>query len=50
MSVPRLMLCGLEPGPAVALAAGAFASAFGQRRVRPIMLGLDVPLWRRLYS
>ncbi|HSL95735.1 MAG TPA: hypothetical protein VLA35_07455 [Thermoleophilia bacterium] len=50
MSVPRLMLCGLEPGPAVALAAGALASAFSPRQVRPVTLGLDVPLWRLLYA
>lgn len=50
MSVPRLMLSGLEPGPAVALAAGALTSAFGPRAVRPVLLGLDVPLWRLLYA
>ncbi len=51
MSVPRLVLCGLEPGPAVALAAGAvLAGLGGQRAVRPISIGLDVPLWRLLYG
>ncbi len=51
MSVPRLVLCGLEPGPAVALAAGAvLAGLSGQRAVRPISIGLDVPLWRLLYG
>ena len=51
MSVPRLVLCGLEPGPAVALAAGAVLSSLGgQRTVRPISIGLDVPLWRLLYA
>ncbi len=51
MSVPRLVLCGLEPGPAVALAAGAVLSCLGeQRAVRPISIGLDVPLWRLLYA
>lgn len=50
MSVPRLMLSGLEPGPAVALAAGALASTFAPRAVRPVLLGLDVPLWRLLYA
>ena len=47
MSAPRLVLCGLEPGPAVALAAGALLSAFaGERAVRPVLLGADLPLWR----
>ena len=47
MSAPRLVLCGLEPGPAVALAAGALLSAFaGDRAVRPVLLGADLPLWR----
>ena len=51
MSVTRLVLCGLEPGPAVALAAGAvLAGLGGQRAVRPISIGLDVPLWRLLYG
>jgi cobyrinic acid a,c-diamide synthase len=50
MSVPRLVLSGLEPGPAVALAAGALASAFGSRTVRPVTLGVDLPLWRLLYA
>ena len=51
MAVPRLVLCGLEPGPAVALAAGAvLAGLSGQRAVRPISIGLDVPLWRLLYG
>jgi cobyrinic acid a,c-diamide synthase len=51
MSVPRLVLCGLEPGPAVALAAGAVLSCLGdQRAVRPISIGLDIPLWRLLYA
>ena len=50
MSVPRLMLSGLEPGPAVALVAGALTNALRPRSVRPVMLGLDVPLWRLLYA
>ena len=51
MSVPRLVLCGLEPGPAVALAAGAVLSCLGeQRAVRPVSIGLDLPLWRLLYA
>jgi cobyrinic acid a,c-diamide synthase len=51
MSVPRLVLGGLEPGPAVALAAGAvLASSERQRAVRPVSIGLDLPLWRLLYA
>ncbi|NLE22429.1 MAG: hypothetical protein GX624_06585 [Actinobacteria bacterium] len=49
MSVPRLVVCGLEPGPAVALASGALLAAFAdERSVRPILLGADLPLWRLL--
>jgi cobyrinic acid a,c-diamide synthase len=51
MSAPRLVVCGLEPGPAVALAAGALLAAFAdERAVRPILLGADLPLWRLLYG
>ena len=51
MSVPRLVVCGLEPGPAVALAAGALQACFaGQRAVRAITVGADLPLWRLLYA
>jgi len=51
MSAPRLVLCGLEPGPAVALAAGALVAAFaGERAVRPVLLGADLPLWRLFYD
>ena len=50
MSVPRFILAGLDPGPAVDLAAGAVLSALARRRaVRPVLLGLDMPLWRLLY-
>ncbi len=50
MSVPRLIVCGLEPGPAVALASGALLAAFADdgRAVRPIVLGVDIRLWRLL--
>ena len=49
MSAPRLVLCGLEPGPAVALAAGALLAALAdERAVRPVLLGADLPLWRLL--
>jgi cobyrinic acid a,c-diamide synthase len=49
MSVPRLLLCGLEPGPALALAAGALLEALSSRgAVRPVTIGLDMPLWRLL--
>ena len=51
MSAPRLVVCGLEPGPAVALAAGALLAAFAdERAVRPVLLGADLPLWRLLYA
>ena len=51
MSAPRLVLCGLEPGPAVALAAGALLAAFAdERAVRPVLLGADLPLWRLCYG
>ncbi len=51
MSAPRLVVCGLEPGPAVALAAGALLAAFADERVvRPVLLGADLPLWRLLYG
>ena len=51
MSGPRLVVCGLEPGPAVALAAGALLAAFAEgRAVRPVLLGADLPLWRLLYG
>ncbi len=51
MSAPRLVVCGLEPGPAVALAAGALLAAFAdERAVRPILLGADLPIWRLLYA
>jgi len=51
VSVPRLMLAGVEPGPAVGLVAGALIAGLDERRtVRPIMLGLDVPLFRVLYA
>lgn len=51
MSVPRLVVCGLEPGPALALASGALLAAFApQRAVRPVMVGVDLPLWRLLHA
>ena len=51
MSAPRLVVCGLEPGPAVALAVGALLAAFAdESAVRPVLLGADLPLWRLLYG
>ena len=51
MSVQRLVVSGLEPGPAVGLAAGALVAALGARTVvRPVTVGLDLPLWRLLYD
>jgi cobyrinic acid a,c-diamide synthase len=49
MSVPRLVLCGLEPGPALALVAGALlARCEGERTARAVSVGVDLPLWRLL--
>lgn len=51
MSVPRVIVAGVEPGPAVDLVAGALLAGLGeQRAVRPILLGLDLPLWRLVYD
>ena len=51
MSGQRLVVSGLEPGPAVGLAAGAMVAALGARAVvRPATIGLDLPLWRLLYE
>lgn len=50
MPVPRFILAGTDAGPAVDLAAGALLAAFTRRRtVRPVLLGLKLPLWRLLY-
>lgn len=49
MSVQRLVVSGLEPGPAVGLAAAALVDALASRAaVRPVTIGLDLPLWRLL--
>lgn len=51
MSVPRLIVAGVEPGPALELVSGALLAGLGeQRAVRPVLLGLDLPLWRLLYD
>jgi cobyrinic acid a,c-diamide synthase len=51
MSVPRLIVAGVEPGPAVDLVAGALLAGLGaQRAVRPVLVGLDMPLWRLVYD
>ena len=51
MSVPRLILAGVEPGPALDLVAGALLAGFGeQRATRGILLGFDLPLWRLVYD
>jgi cobyrinic acid a,c-diamide synthase len=51
MCAQRLVVGGLEPGPAVGLAAGALLAAFADRATaRPVLIGLDVPLWRLLYD
>ncbi len=51
VSVPRVVVAGLEGGPAFELVAGAIVAGLGKRRpVRPILLGLDTALWRLLYD
>jgi len=51
VSVQRLVVSGLEPGPSVGLAAGALVAALGARStVRAVTVGLDMPLWRLLYD
>jgi cobyrinic acid a,c-diamide synthase len=51
MSVPRLVLCGLEPGPALALTAGAVLALSGRERAaRAVTVGVDLPLWRLLQA
>jgi cobyrinic acid a,c-diamide synthase len=51
MSVPRVIVAGVEPGPAVDLVAGALLAGLGElRAARPVLLGLDLPLWRLLYD
>jgi cobyrinic acid a,c-diamide synthase len=51
VSVPRLILAGVEPGPALDLVAGALLAGFGeQRATRAILLGFDLPLWRLVYD
>ena len=51
MSVPRLIVAGVEPGPALDLVAGALLAGCGeQRATRAILLGFDLPLWRLVYD
>ena len=51
MSIPRLILAGVEPGPALDLVAAALLAGFGeQRTTRAILLGFDLPLWRLTYD
>ena len=51
MSVPRVIVAGVEPGHAVELVAGALLAGLGeQRAARPVLIGLDMPLWRLLYD
>ncbi len=51
MSVPRLIVAGVEPGPALDLVAGALLAGFGeQRAARAVLLGFDLPLWRLIYD
>lgn len=51
MSTARLMVAGVEPSPVLDLVAGALLAGFGEQRpVRPILLGLDLSLWRLVYN
>ena len=51
MSVPRLVLAGLEPGSVLRLAAGTLLAGMSERAAtRPILYGLDTELWRLLYE
>jgi len=51
VSVPRLILAGVEPGPALDLVAGALLFGSGeQSATRAILLGFDLPLWRLIYD
>jgi len=51
VSAQRLMVTGLESGPAVGLAAGAMVAALSAGGVvRPVTVGTDLPLWRLLYE
>lgn len=51
MCAQRLVVGGLEAGPAVGLAAGALVAALAERAaVRPVAVGLDLSLWRLLYD
>jgi cobyrinic acid a,c-diamide synthase len=51
VSVPCLVVAGVESSPALDLAAGALVAALGRRRAtRPIMVGLETGLWRLLYE
>ena len=51
MPAQRLVVRRSRPGPAVGLAAGALVAALGRERaVRPVTIGLDLPLWRLLYD
>ncbi len=44
MSVPRFIVAGVEPGPALDLVAGALLAGLGEHRtVRPVLIGLDLP-------
>ena len=51
MSVPRLVVAAMEPGPALELAAGALLATLGrQQTARAVLIGLDVHLWNLLYA
>jgi cobyrinic acid a,c-diamide synthase len=51
LSVPRMVVAGLDTGPALELAAGALLAALGRQGIaRAILIGLDVHLWELLYG
>jgi cobyrinic acid a,c-diamide synthase len=51
VSVPCLVIAGLESSLALDLAAGALVSALGRRHAtRPVLIGLETGLWRLLYE
>lgn len=51
MSVPCVMVAGLEKSPVLDLAAGALLTGLSaDRSLRPVLVGLETGLWRLLYE
>lgn len=51
MSIPCVVIAGLETSPVLPLATGALLAAFGDRRpTRPVLVGYESSLWRLLYE